>query len=197
MYGVFADQEFDTLWACFSSIPGRHDSPQAPSALKAFDLRNLSRSAIRYRCSHESVYSIAPKGLSLLVEMEELNAGRGVHEQGEGQLVANLWLDINEVHLALRRRNVLVRWTPESEIRSQERPDNFRVREGLRRDCHGHVRRRGLSLCTGVRAIGQNKEPYVQICRKLDEEVHINTLLYLTPMYHALSCMKQCFAHGS
>ncbi len=39
VYGVFADEKANTLWACFSSIPGPHETAQAPSALKAFDLQ--------------------------------------------------------------------------------------------------------------------------------------------------------------
>jgi cytochrome c5 len=39
VYGVFADDNANTLWACFSSIPGLHGSAQAPSALTAFDLQ--------------------------------------------------------------------------------------------------------------------------------------------------------------
>jgi hypothetical protein len=42
-----------------------------------------------------------------------------MHKQREGQVVVNHWLDINEIRLALRRRQLLVRRTPESEIRSQ------------------------------------------------------------------------------
>jgi glucose/arabinose dehydrogenase/mono/diheme cytochrome c family protein/sugar lactone lactonase YvrE len=39
VYGVFADEKSNTLWACFSSVPGPHSSPQAPAALKTFDLQ--------------------------------------------------------------------------------------------------------------------------------------------------------------
>jgi glucose/arabinose dehydrogenase/mono/diheme cytochrome c family protein len=39
VFGVFADEKSGTLWACSSSIPGQHDSPQAAAALKAFDLQ--------------------------------------------------------------------------------------------------------------------------------------------------------------
>jgi hypothetical protein len=31
VYGVFADEKSQTLWACFSSFPGKKDKPQAPS----------------------------------------------------------------------------------------------------------------------------------------------------------------------
>jgi glucose/arabinose dehydrogenase/mono/diheme cytochrome c family protein len=40
VYGLLADTKSNTLWACFSSFPGSHDSaPQAQSVLKSFDLK--------------------------------------------------------------------------------------------------------------------------------------------------------------
>ena len=38
VYGVFADAKSNTLWVCFSSIPGSRWGFQAASVLKAFDL---------------------------------------------------------------------------------------------------------------------------------------------------------------
>ena len=168
----------------------------------AFDqrLRRLKKHDLIRRHSgllsgHECVYSIAPTGLSLLVEMGELYGGRGVHEQGgESQLVVNHWLDINEVHLALRRRNVLVRWTPESEIRSQNDLTTFEYAKDY--DAIVTVRWDGVDcrFALEYERLAKTKSRYVQICRELDEEVHVTTLLYLAPTYHVLSCMKQCFA---
>jgi hypothetical protein len=143
---------------------------------------------------HEWVYSIAPKGASLLSAMGELYAGRGVHEQGDGQLVVNHWLDINEIHLALRRRNLLVRWTPESEIRSQNDLTSFRYAKDydaiVTVKCGGTDCRFALEY----ERMAKTKSRYTQIGIDLDREVHIDTLLYLAPTYHVLSCMKQCFA---
>lgn len=39
VYGVFADERANTLWACFSSIPGKQEGAQAPAVLKTFDLK--------------------------------------------------------------------------------------------------------------------------------------------------------------
>jgi glucose/arabinose dehydrogenase/mono/diheme cytochrome c family protein len=40
VYGVLADDKSNTLWACYSSFPGSHESaPQSPSVLKSFDLK--------------------------------------------------------------------------------------------------------------------------------------------------------------
>ena len=39
VFGVFADDQSNTLWACFSSVHGSdHGSASAPSALNAYDL---------------------------------------------------------------------------------------------------------------------------------------------------------------
>jgi hypothetical protein len=143
---------------------------------------------------HEWVYSIAPKGASLLTEMGELYAGRGVHEQGDGQLIVNHWLDINEIHLALRRNSVLVRWTAESEIRSQNDLTTF----GYAKDYDAVVTVRcGDQDCRFAleyeRSV-KTQSKYEEICADLDAEFHVSTLLYLSPTYHLLSFMKKCFA---
>jgi len=142
---------------------------------------------------HEWVYSIAPKGVSLLVELGELYAGRGVHEQGERQLVVNHWLDINEIHLALRRRHLLVRWTPESEIRSQNDLTTFEYAKDY--DAIVTVKCDGMDcrFALEYERFPKTKNRYRQIGTELDAEVHLTTLLYLAPTYHILSCMKQCF----
>jgi Replication-relaxation len=143
---------------------------------------------------HEWIYSIAPKGASLLLEMGELCDGRGIDQQRNGQLVVNHWLDLNEIHLALRRRNVLVRWTPESEVRSQNQLTTFRYAKDY--DAIVTVRSAGLEcrFALEYERLAKSKSRYTQICNELDQEIHLNTLLYLAPSYHVLSCIKQCFA---
>jgi hypothetical protein len=142
---------------------------------------------------HEWVYSIAPKGVSLLVELGELYAGRGVHEQGEGQVVVNHWLDINDIHLALRRRQLLVRWTPESEIRSQNDLTTFNYAKDY--DAIVTVRCDGLDcrFALEYERFPKTRTRYEQIGVELDKEVHLTTLLYLAPTYHVLSCMRRSF----
>ena len=103
--------------------------------------------------------------------MGELYAGRGVHEQGDGQMILNHWLEINEIHLALRRHNLLVRWTdPESEIRSQNDLTTF----GYAKDydaivtvkCAGADCRFALEYERSVKT----RSKYEDICRDLDGE---------------------------
>ena len=161
-------------------------------------LRRLSQHCLIQKHSglltgHEWVYSIAPKGVSLLVELGELYAGRGVHEQGERQLVVNHWLDINEIHLALRRRQLLVRWTPESEIRSQNDLTTFNYAKDY--DAIVTVNCDGLDcrFALEYERFPKTRARYEQIGAELDKEVHLATLLYLAPTYHVLSCMKRSF----
>jgi hypothetical protein len=142
---------------------------------------------------HEWVYSIAPKGASVPVESGELYAGRGVQEQGQGQLVVNHWLDINEIHLALRRRQLLVRWTPESEIRSQNDLTTFNYAKDY--DAIVTVRWDGLDCRFALQCdrFPKTRARYEQIGAELDKEVHLTTLLYLVPTYHVPTCMKRSF----
>jgi hypothetical protein len=161
--------------------------------LRRLAQHNLIRKHSGLLTGHEWVYCIAPKGVSLLVELGELYAGRGVHEQGEGQLVVNHWLDINEIHLALRRRQVLVRWTPESEIRSQNDLTTFHYAKDY--DAIVTVRCDGWDcrFALEYERFPKTSTRYEQIGTELDKEVHVTTLLYLAPTYHVLSCMKRSF----
>lgn len=161
-------------------------------------LRRLSQHSLIQKHSglltgHEWVYCIAPKGVSLLVELGELYAGRGVHEQGERQLVVNHWLDINDIHLALRRHQLLVRWTPESEIRSQNDLTTFNYAKDY--DAIVTVNCDGLDcrFALEYERFPKTRTRYEQIGAELDNEVHLSTLLYLAPTYHVLSCMKRSF----
>ena len=63
------------------------------------------------------VYSISKDGASVLIDAGELFAGRRNVDVVK-QSCAH-WLELNEVHLALWRSRALVRWTPATEICSQ------------------------------------------------------------------------------
>jgi hypothetical protein len=65
VYGVFADDKSNTLWACFSSFPEPNRAPQAPAALKAFDLQT---GALKAR------YLSPPRALSAMTLRSELTA---------------------------------------------------------------------------------------------------------------------------
>jgi len=92
------------------------------------------------------VYSISKDGASVLIDAGELFAGRRNVDVVK-QSCAH-WLELNEVHLALWRSRALVRWTPATEICSQNLT-SYRyvtaVRRALRSSTNERLRRLGLT----------------------------------------------------
>ena len=70
------------------------------------------------------VFVISKEGASLLIDVGELFAGRIGMETGERSCAH--WLDLNDLHLALAKNRLLMRWTPASEICSQNDLTQFR-----------------------------------------------------------------------
>src|SRR5216683_110943 len=69
--------------------------------------------------NRESVYSISEAGASELVSKGECYVRTDRPTFGNGRSHLNHALDLNEIHLALKRTGTLVYWTPETEIRSR------------------------------------------------------------------------------
>ncbi len=139
----------------------------------------------------EPVYAITAEGATLLVDLGELYAGR---KSGLApQHTCAHWLDINKVHLALWRSEQLVRWIPASEICSQNDLTHFRYAKDY--DAVVEVR------CGGTEArfafeyerTAKTFKQYQQICEAIDHELHVNTILYLTPNRHLLSFLRDTF----
>ena len=64
------------------------------------------------------VYAISPAGASELIARGEYYAGSPDRPESVGVHVRHA-LELNEIHLALKHTGKLVRWTPESDIRSR------------------------------------------------------------------------------
>lgn len=96
------------------------------SSRKAFNNRALRllrhRLLIRHEAiltNHEAVYSISEDGASqLLGKGECFVCVDDIRDHG-GRGRMNHSLELNEIHLALKRSGALVHWIPESEIRSR------------------------------------------------------------------------------
>ena len=86
-----------------------------------------------------------------------------------------------------------MRWTPESEIRSQNDLTTFNYAKDY--DAIGTVRWDGLDCRFALQCerFPRTRARYEQIGAELDKEVHLTTLLYLAPTYHVPTCMKRSF----
>jgi hypothetical protein len=79
VYGLFADDRSNTLWACFSSFPGSQGSPQAPSALNAYDL-HTGKLKTRYPLPSGSAFcndiAIGPDGTAYVTDSDNMEIDR-------------------------------------------------------------------------------------------------------------------------
>jgi glucose/arabinose dehydrogenase/mono/diheme cytochrome c family protein len=79
VYGLFADDRSNTLWACFSSFPGSQGSPQAPSALNAYDL-HTGKLKTRYPLPSGGAFcndiAIGPDGTAYVTDSDNMEIDR-------------------------------------------------------------------------------------------------------------------------
>ena len=137
--------------------------------------------------NRESVYSISEAGVSELAGKGECYArpiDRIESSDGQGRLHHSL--DLNEIHLALKRTGSLVYWTPETEIRSRNdlTPAGYwkyydavvMVRLA------GHDCRFALEYERTPKAARQ----YLSVQQRIEQETSIAHFLYLMPNYDLL-----------
>ena len=136
--------------------------------------------------NRESVYSISEAGASELVSKGECYVRTDLPAFGNGRSHLNHALDLNEIHLALKRTGTLVYWTPETEIRS-------------RNDLTANGYWKYYDAVVVVRLAGQDckfaleyeRTPkagrhYVTVRQRIELETSINQFLYLVPNYDLL-----------
>jgi hypothetical protein len=134
------------------------------------------------------VYTITGSGASVLVDFGEPYAGRTGVENAKESFVH--WLDINEMWLSLLRSNVLARWTPASEICSQNDLTGFRyakdydavisVRLGGGDFRFGFEYERTLKTCARYQEIGA--------C--IGSDMHLDVILYAAANYHSMCFLR-------
>ena len=134
----------------------------------------------------EAVYSISETGASELVSKGEcfVHTDHLNNSKRRGQL--NHSLDLNEIHLALKRTGTLVYWTPEMEIRS-------------RSDLSGNGYWKYYDAVVVVRLAGQDckfaleyeRTPkaarhYEAVRQRIEMETLVHQFLYLVPNHDLL-----------
>lgn len=135
--------------------------------------------------NREAIYSISETGGSELVSQgEPARASRP--RAGDGRRHVLHSLDLNEIHLALKRTGTLVYWTPETEIRSR----NDLTADGYSKyyDAVVVVRLAGQDCRF---ALEYERTPkavrhYETVRRRIEMETSITQFLYLVPNYDLL-----------
>ncbi len=161
--------------------------------LRLVNHKYLVRDEIPYR-TEGYVYSISDKGASELIGLGEYFIGPASRPR-DGQLPNAVFhaIELNDIHLALKRSQQLVHWMPVTEIRSR----NELTECGYRKDYDAVVT---VRVAGGERkfALEYERTPkarrqYVQICADIGAERDVDRFLYLVPNYDLLSFLVGCF----
>lgn len=141
------------------------------------------------------VYSISARGVAELAGLGECYTGLP-RRPVDGRLPKAVYhaIDLNEIHLALKRSEQLVRWTPDTEIRSR----NEFTDSGYRKDYDAvvTVRSSGSERTFALeyeRTAKAHKE-YLEIKSDIEAETAVARFLYLVPNYDLLSYVASFFA---
>jgi hypothetical protein len=158
--------------------------------------RALVRRETRPGCTGEFVYSLASRAAILLQGMGEYClVGRDRFNGKEAERCVLHAIGLNEIHLSLLRRGLLVRWTGSLEIRSQNELTSF----GFAKDYDAVVTVRAEAGEQRF-ALEYERSPkpmryYREIAASLGREVRVNQLLYLVPNYDLLHFISGFFAN--
>ena len=138
------------------------------------------------------VYSISRAGASELIGKGEFFSGsmdKGEPSSGHVQHA----LELTDIHIALKRTGVLVRWTPESDIRSRNEfteigyVKDYDAVVAVRLD--GHEHRFALEYERTPKA----KPRYQAIRKRIEAETEFRHFLYLVPNYDLLLFLVRAF----
>jgi hypothetical protein len=138
------------------------------------------------------VYSLSRAGASEMIGKGEYYSGsadKGEPPSGHVQHA----LELNDIHLALKRTGVLVRWTPESDIRSRNEftgigyVKDYDAVVAVRID--GHEHRFALEYERTPKA----RSRYHIIWKRIEEETEFRHFLYLVPNHDMLSLLVKQF----
>ena len=141
------------------------------------------------------VYSISSRGAAELAGLGEYYTGLP-RRPVDGQLPKTVYhaIELNEIHLALKRSEQLVRWTPDTEIRSR----NEFTDSGYKKDydavvtvcINGSERTFALEYERTAKA----RKEYLQIRNDIEAETTVGRFLYVVPNYDLLSYVATFFA---
>jgi len=163
-------------------------------ALRLVRNKYLVRDEIPYR-TQGYVYSISDKGASELIGLGEYYTSATCRPK-DGQIPKAVFhaIELNEIHLALKRSEQLVRWMPDTEIRSRNELTDC----GYCKDydavvtvwIDGSERQFALEYERTPKA----RQQYAKICADIAAEKAVDRFLYLAPNCDLLSFLISCFA---
>lgn len=145
--------------------------------------------------SRDVVYSISETGASELVAQGEYLAWSDQRRARNGQMQLAHFLELNEIHLALKRTGMLVYWIPETDVRSQS-------------DLTSHGYAKYYDAVVMIRLAGRDckfaleyeRTPkaiqyYESIRQRIEMETSLTRFLYLAPNYDLLHFVAERLQH--
>jgi len=171
------------------------------SSRNAFDNRVRRLLAHQLLIKHEIstmnrgvVYSISPAGASELIGKGEYYSGPMEYGRTSNGHVQHA-LELNEIHLALKRTGELIRWTPESDIRSRNEFTNI----GFRKDYDAAVALRidgqEHRFALEYERTPKSRRQYHAIWKRIEAESEFGLFLYLVSNHDLLSFLVREFYH--
>ena len=164
------------------------------SSRNAFNNRvlRLVKHGLLTRCertflNHEALYSMSEAGASELASRGEQFVRASVKGRSDrAPSSLHHWLELNEIHLALKRTGSLIYWMPETEIRSR----NDLTSQGYWKyyDAVVVVRLGGqdCKFALEYERTPKAARHYFDIRQRIEQEVSVAHFLYLVPSYDLL-----------
>lgn len=155
----------------------------------------LIRHETRPSVGHDVAYSISETGASELVSRGECLVRTDHRSARNGRMQLSHFLDLNEIHLALKRTGMLVYWTPETEVRSQSDLTSCGYSKYF--DAVVTIRLAGQDRKFGLEYERTPKAThyYESIRQRIEMEVSLTRFLYLAPNYDLLHFVAEKLQH--
>lgn len=171
----------------------------AASSRNAFDnrLRRLLAHELVVRQEIPSmnrgvVYSMSRAGISEMIGKGEYYSGSlntGLPPGGHVQHA----LELNDIHLSLKRTGVLVRWTPESDIRSRNEFTDIGYVKDYDATIAVRLENREHRFALEYERTAKAKRHYQRIWKRIEAESDLGHFLYLVSNHDLLSLLLSLF----
>jgi len=151
----------------------------------------LVRHQSRPSANRDVVYSISETGASELVAQGECVVWTDQRNARNGRMQLAHFLELNQIHLALKRTGLLVYWTPETEVRSQS---------DLTSSGYAKYYDAVVMICLAGRdckfALEYERTPkamhyYESIRQRIEMEASLTQFLYLAPNHDLLNFVAE------
>jgi hypothetical protein len=142
------------------------------------------------------VYAIAPAGASELIARGEYYSGSTDRVEAVGGHVQHA-LELNEIHLALKRTGMLARWTPESDIRSRNELTDIGYGKDYDATVEVRIGSQEHRFALEYERTPKAKARYDAIRRRIEAQTQLRRFLYIAPNHDLLAFLRGRFQECS